>query len=204
MQARLDKKESDTNATILGAACAGDAFAWEELVRRYHGAVRAAVGSYRLRPADTADAVQNTWLRLLERGATIRNPEMLGGWLTTTARRECLALIRRQQAECPRATIDTGQPAADPTPEAAVITSEARRHVRSATNTLSDRQRTLIDALYYHPVGSYADVGRHTGMPIGSVGPTHLRAIRCLRHRLSDLRPEGWTDRLPDHQRDQR
>jgi RNA polymerase sigma factor (sigma-70 family) len=188
MQERLDK-ESDTNATILGAACAGDASAWEELVRRYHGAVRAAVGSYRLKPADTADAVQNTWLRLLERGATIRNPEMLGGWLTTTARRECLALIRRQQAEYPRATIDTGQPAADPTPEAAVITSEAQRHVRSATNTLSDRQRRLIDALYLHPVGSYADVGRHTGMPIGSVGPTHLRAIRCLRHRLSDLRP---------------
>jgi hypothetical protein len=28
-------------------------------------------------------------------------------------------------------------------------------------------------------------------MPIGSIGPTHQRAIRCLRHRLPDLRPEG-------------
>jgi RNA polymerase sigma factor (sigma-70 family) len=189
MQTRLDKA-SDTNATILRAARAGDASAWEELIRRYHGAVHAAVGSYRLKPADTADAIQNTWLRLLEHAATIRNPEMLGGWLTTTARRECLALIRRHRAERPVASIDTCQPAPDPTPEAAVVNSEARRHVRSATNTLSDRQRTLIDALYYHPVGSYADVGRHTGMPIGSVGPTHLRAIRCLRHRLSDLGPE--------------
>jgi Sigma-70 region 2 len=89
MQARLDKA-SDTNATVLGAACAGDASAWDELVRRYHGAVRSAVGSYRLKPADTADAIQNTWLRLFERAATIRNPDMLGGWLTTTARRECL------------------------------------------------------------------------------------------------------------------
>ena len=52
MQTRLDKA-SDTNATIHGAACAGDAAAWEELVRRYNGAVRAAVGSYRLKPADT-------------------------------------------------------------------------------------------------------------------------------------------------------
>jgi RNA polymerase sigma factor (sigma-70 family) len=190
MQARLDKA-SETNATILGAACAGDASAWDELVRRYHGAVRSAVGSYRLKPADTADAIQNTWLRLFERATTIRNPDMLGGWLTTTARRECLAIIRRQRAERPLATIDSGQPAPDPTPEAAAITAEAQRHVRLATDTLSDRQRTLIDALYYHPVGSYADVRRHTGMPIGSIGPTHLRAIRCLRHRLSDLRPEG-------------
>jgi RNA polymerase sigma factor (sigma-70 family) len=145
MQARLDQA-SDTNATILGAACAGDASAWDELVRRYHGAVRSAVGSYRLKPADTADAIQNTWLRLFERAATIRNPDMLGGWLTTTARRECLALIRRQRAERPLATIDSGQPAPDPTPEAAVIIAEAQRHVRSATDTLSDRQRTLIDA----------------------------------------------------------
>jgi len=190
VQARLDDAD-DTNATILGAACAGDASAWDELVRRYRGAVRAAVGSYRLKPADAADAVQNTWLRLFERAATIRSPEMLGGWLTTTARRECLALIRRQRAERPVATIDIGQPAPDPTPEAAMVTAEAQRHVRLATDTLSDRQRTLIDALYYHPVGSYADVGRHTGMPIGSIGPTHQRAIRCLRHRLPDLRPEG-------------
>jgi RNA polymerase sigma factor (sigma-70 family) len=190
VQARLDDAY-DTNATILGAACAGDASAWDELVRRYHGAVRAAVGSYRLKPADTADAIQNTWLRLFERAATIRNPDTLGGWLTTTARRECIALIRRQRAERPLATIDIGQPAPDPTPEAAVITAEAQRHVRLATDTLSDRQRTLIDALYYHPVGSYADVRRHTGMPIGSIGPTHQRAIRCLRHRLPDLRPEG-------------
>lgn len=190
MQARLDDAY-DTNATILGAACAGDASAWDELVRRYRGAVRAAVGSYRLKPADAADAIQNTWLRLFERAATIRSPEMLGGWLTTTARRECLALIRRQRAERPVATIDIGQPAPDPTPEAAMVTAEAQRHVRLATDTLSDRQRALIDALYYHPVGSYADVGRHTGMPIGSIGPTHQRAIRCLRHRLPDLRPEG-------------
>jgi len=190
VQARLDDAY-DTNATILGAACAGDASAWDELVRRYRGAVRAAVGSYRLKPADAADAIQNTWLRLFERAATIRSPEMLGGWLTTTARRECLALIRRQRAERPVATIDIGQPAPDPTPEAAMVTAEAQRHVRLATDTLSDRQRTLIDALYYHPVGSYADVGRHTGMPIGSIGPTHQRAIRCLRHRLPDLRPEG-------------
>jgi hypothetical protein len=72
-----------------------------------------------------------------------------------------------------------------------VITAEAQRHPRSATDTFSDRQRTLIDPLYYHPAGSYADGGRHTGMPIGSVGPTHLRAIRCLRHRLSDLQPDS-------------
>ena len=68
-----------------------------------------------------------------------------------------------------------------------MITAEAQRYVRLATDMLSDRLRTLINALYYHPVGSYADIGHHTGVPIGSIGPTHLRAMRCLRHRLRDL-----------------
>jgi RNA polymerase sigma factor (sigma-70 family) len=185
MPTRLDKT-IDANATILGAACDGDTAAWDELIRRYRGAVRAAVGSYHLNPADAADAIQSTWLRLFEHAATIRNPEMLGGWLKTTARRECLALLRRRRAERPLATIDTGQPSPDPTPEAVVITSETQRQVRSATNMLSDRQRVLIDALYFRPVGSYAEVAHNTAMPIGSIGPTHLRAIRCLRQRLAD------------------
>ena len=120
--------------------------AWDEIVHRYAGAVRAAVASYRLNPADSADAVQNTWLRLFEHATSIREPEKLGGWLATTARRECLAQIRRQHIEYPLATIDVGQPSPDPTPEATVIICEARRHVRLATDALSARPRALIDA----------------------------------------------------------
>lgn len=54
---------------------------------------------------------------------------------------------------------------------------------------LSARSRILINALYYHPCGSYADVARHTGMPIGSIGPTRLRTLRCLRTSLHQLLP---------------
>ena len=65
--------------TVLQAARAGDKTAWEELVHRYDGAVRATVASYRLAPADAADVAQNTWLRLVEHAASIRDPEKLGG-----------------------------------------------------------------------------------------------------------------------------
>lgn len=178
-----------SNAALLGAVGNGDNTAWDEIVRRYEGVVRATVATYRLAPADAADAIQNTWLRLFEHAATVRDPEKLGGWLTTTARRECLALIRHQRIEHPSDTINTDLRCADPTPEAVVITAETRRHVRLATNALSARSRILINALYYHPCGSYADVARHTGMPIGSIGPTRLRTLRCLRTSLHQLLP---------------
>ena len=75
--------------------------AWEELVARYQGLVHAVVGSFRLQEADVADAVQNTWLRALERLDTVRDPQCLGGWLATVARRECLALLARASRESP-------------------------------------------------------------------------------------------------------
>ena len=173
------------NAVLLTAARAGDKTAWDGIIRRYDGAVRAAVASYRPTPADAADAIQNTWLRLLEHNATIRNPEKLGGWLMTTARRECLAQIRHQRTERPLATIDTDQPSPEPTPETMAIRTETRRHLRSATDALSSRPRALIDALYYRPCSNYTEVAHHTGMPIGSIGPTRLRTLRCLRRHLT-------------------
>jgi RNA polymerase sigma factor (sigma-70 family) len=185
MSTCLDQAADDDNAAVLTAALNGDTAAWEEILRRYERTVRAAVACYRPTPADAADAVQNTWLRLFERASTIRDPERLGGWLATTARREYLALLRHQRSECPSATIDAERGATEPTPEALAILAETRRRVRRATEALPARPRALIDALYYLPCSSYADIARHTGMPIGSIGPTRLRTLRCLRRHIT-------------------
>jgi RNA polymerase sigma factor (sigma-70 family) len=187
MQTPLDNIADASNVVVLDAARAGDATAWNEIVCRYQGVVRAAVVSCRLNPVDATDAIQNTWLRLFEHAATIRNPERLGGWLTTTAKRECLAFIRRYRIEHPLAPLGTEQPSQEPTPEAIAITVDTRARVRRATSALSGRSRTLIDALYYRPRGSYADIARYTGIPVGSIGPTCLRTMRCLRRELNDL-----------------
>ncbi|MGB6162447.1 MAG: sigma-70 family RNA polymerase sigma factor, partial [Pseudonocardiaceae bacterium] len=67
-----------------------DPAAWEEIVRRYGKFVSVTVRSFRLQDADALDAVQMTWLRLAENAHRVQLPERLGGWLATTARRECL------------------------------------------------------------------------------------------------------------------
>jgi RNA polymerase sigma factor (sigma-70 family) len=185
MQTRIDPVAANLNAAVLAAARAGDKAAWEEIVHRYDRLVRAAVATYRATPTDAADAIQNTWLRLFEHAATIQDPEKLGGWLATTARRECLALIRRQRNEHPVGAIDTGPPAPEPTPEAMAILAETRRQVRLAAEALPPRPRALIDALYYRPCSSYAEVAHQLGMPIGSIGPTRRRTLHCLRHRIT-------------------
>jgi RNA polymerase sigma factor (sigma-70 family) len=181
----VERAEMSTT-DVLRAATSGDRLAWEELISRYHRMVRCAIASFRLNETDAADAEQNTWVRLLENAPAIRDPERLGGWLATTAARECLALIRRSRREVASETVDLEPSAPSRTPEAVVITDETRRAVRTAVAGLGGRQGQLIDALFFQPGLSYAQVAHQTGTPSGSIGPTRARALKGLRHTLRD------------------
>jgi RNA polymerase sigma factor (sigma-70 family) len=174
-----------STAQLVRDACDGRPEAWRELASRYEGLVRAVVGSYRLQEADFADAVQNTWLRALERLHSVRNPDSLGGWLTTVARRECLALLARSRREAPTGVADDQLVVEDPGPEALVLAEEARRAVAHAVTELPVKPRELVNALFSTPEPNYAEVSRQMGLPIGSIGPTRQRALRTLRCGLA-------------------
>lgn len=174
-----------STAQLVRDACDRHPEAWRELASRYEGLVRAVVGSYRLQEADFADAVQNTWLRALERLHSVRNPDSLGGWLTTVARRECLALLARSRREAPTGVADDQLVVEDPGPEALVLAEEARRAVAHAVTELPVKPRELVNALFSTPEPNYAEVSRQMGLPIGSIGPTRQRALRTLRCGLA-------------------
>src|SRR3954447_17421601 len=146
---------------LVALARAGDQRAWREIMIRYGGLVRAVVGSFRLQEADAADTVQHVWMRAVEGLDSVREPERLGGWLRTTARRECLtdatATVRTHPDRLlPDAPIDPppARPRAPaliappPAPGAVLLQDGARRAVRSAVDHLEGRRRRLIDALF--------------------------------------------------------
>ncbi|HLU55102.1 MAG TPA: sigma-70 family RNA polymerase sigma factor [Pseudonocardia sp.] len=176
-----------STAQLVAEACNRRPEAWRELTARYEGLVRAVVGSYRLQEADFADAVQNTWLRALERLHTVRDPDSLGGWLTTVARRECLALLARSRREAPTCVDEDQLVVEDPGPEAQVLAEEVRRAVAHAVTELPVKPRALVNALFSTPEPNYAEVSRQMGLPIGSIGPTRQRALRTLRCGLARL-----------------
>ncbi len=174
----------------------GDAVAWEEVLGQYGTLVSATVRTFRLQDADARDAVQATWLRLAENAHRVQWSEQLGseqlaGWLVTTARCECLRILR--QAERTPGSVGT---VADPSvgPEQRLIEAEAARMLWEFVEELSPRQRTLLRALFTDPPRPYADVARDAGIPTGAVGPTRARALRQLRGRLGErgLGPGAW------------
>lgn len=172
---------------LLARASDGDPAAWEELVRRYSSLVLATVRSFRLQDADALDAAQTTWLRLAENAHRVLWPERLGGWLTTTARNECLRILR-QAKPTPDLIETVADTVADPSvgPEQRAIEADAARTLWNLVEELSPRQRTLLRALFTDHPQPYSEVARAAGIPPGAIGPTRKRALRQLRDRLNE------------------
>jgi RNA polymerase sigma factor (sigma-70 family) len=174
---------ADDNGRLLAAAAAGDQGAWDELVARFSGLLWSVARGYRLNTADTGDAVQTTWLRLVENLDRIHDPERLAGWLATTVRNECLRLLRKAGRECPGPVLEW----VDELPDAAapldanLLTDERDAALWRALATISQRCQRLLRVLMASPPPPYVAVAAAVDMPIGSIGPSRQRCLDQLR-----------------------
>ncbi len=177
----------DSVASLLLRIRDSDAAAWDEIFRRYGKLVSSTVRSFRLQEADALDAAQMTWLRLAENAHRVQFPERLGGWLATTARRECLHILR-QVKPIPGLTDITPDTVADPSvgPEQHVIDADTAQALQKLVSELSPLRRTLVRMLFTDHPRSYAEVAQTAGIPPGGIGPTRARALRQLRDKLHE------------------
>ncbi|MGH3870813.1 MAG: RNA polymerase sigma factor [Pseudonocardiaceae bacterium] len=171
-------------ARVAASGC-DDGIAWDEVLRRYGKLVSATVRSFRLQDADALDAMQMTWLRLAENGHRVRCSERLAGWLATTARRECLCILR-QSKRTPVPVDVMADAVADPSmsPEQSLIDIDVARTLWQFVEELPSRQCILLHALFTDCPRPYIEVARSVGIPAGAIGPTRARALRQLRRRL--------------------
>ncbi|MBM3677372.1 MAG: sigma-70 family RNA polymerase sigma factor [Actinobacteria bacterium] len=173
--------------TTLSAAAAGSTTAWDALVERYSGLVWSVARAHRLSHADAADVVQTTWLRLVENLDRIRDPDKVGAWLATTARRECLRAIRLKARQELTGDIDLfEEPVADPIDEPILI-EERDGLLWRAFRTLGDRCQELLRLLAAPTEPSYEEISAALDMPIGAIGPTRGRCLEQLRVRLAGM-----------------
>lgn len=173
-------------AALVVRAAAGDQGAYDAIVERFAGLVWRIARSHRLSNADAADVSQTVWLRLVEQLDRIREPERIGAWLATTARHECLAVLRKGARAVP--TDDIAFEAATPV-SLAVPAADAGRiealeqhvAVRAAFVELDERCRMLLSLLHTDPPASYEEITAAMAMPVGSIGPTRQRCLEKLR-----------------------
>jgi len=167
----------------LDALAAGDDATWQTTVRRYEGLLRSAARVVLRSDSDVDEAVQRTWVLLLRNAARINDPQCLPGWLSTTARREALAILRGQQRAVPSEDVADQVAAHDPDMAAALMEQELRAALDRAVQTLPDTQRRIVEALLREPE-SYDALSQELGIPRGSLGPLRGRAVKALRAQL--------------------
>jgi RNA polymerase sigma factor (sigma-70 family) len=174
-------RRSAAAAQIVARIRAGETAAWDELVATYSGLIRAVGRSHRLSDPDVADVVQTTWMRTFEHVERLQQPDRLPAWLVTVARRESLRLLRNGKrcvsvepdalADIP----DTGSV------DATLLAEERDAQLWRAVESLPQRQKQTLTLLAKNPDASYEAIGSALGMPVGSIGPTRLRALSRLR-----------------------
>lgn len=187
----LDVEQASV-AGLVRAAASGQDWAWQQLVGRFGGLIASVGWRYGLSAADVSELQQTTWLRLVEHIGGIRQPERVGGWLATTARRESLQILRR--AGRYTTGVDdflSGLPSDDVVePDAGPVLEEQSAALRAAWGRLKPRCQRLLSLLVADDVTAYRDLSTMLDMPIGSIGPTRAR---CLEHLRRLVEEEGVT-----------
>ncbi len=189
------------DAALVRRCRAGDAAAWEALVRRYQRVVHGIARSSGLDEQLGADVFQTVFLRLLQHLPRIAEPERLQAWLVTTAKRE--SWLQRQRSrrlvswngvdsdeaggvgddhgDAPRAQYPGQRADAAPGPEATVEHWQQLAQVQLGLQRLDPRCRQLLQALFHAEAPGYELIARRLDMPVGSIGPTRSRCLAKLR-----------------------
>ena len=139
---------------------------------------------------DASDVVQTTWLRLVEHLGRLQDPERVGAWLATTARRECLRTLRHSARQVPTEELpETGRRSAHL--DAALLVEERDRALWQAFGGLSERCQTLLRILVADPPAELRRdrPPRWTCRSGASVRP----AQRCLERLRGLAEGEGVT-----------
>ena len=170
---------------LVTRARRGDKQAWDEIVERYAPLIWSICRRYRLVGADAEDVGQMVWLHLVDQLDNLRDPAALPGWLATTARRECLRVLRAA-ARLPQATGPLTDTDNMPDPEAVsaeheLLVAERNAALREAFCDLPPGCQQLMALLTADPPVPYAEISARLGIPIGSIGPSRSRCLARLR-----------------------
>jgi RNA polymerase sigma factor (sigma-70 family) len=168
-----------TAGELVAQARTGDSSAWDELVARYTGLLWSIARASGLPQPAAEDAVQATWLRLVQRIDTLWEPESVGSWLATVCRNECRALHGAHVLGPP-----PDQPDPAPGPEDICVDRDRLSHVVQALHAMPDRCRGMLRLLAAS--ASYSEVSAALNLPMGSIGPTRARCLRRLKGALGE------------------
>ncbi len=163
----------------------GDASGLDDLVRLMTPVLWQVARACSLAQTEAEDVVQTTWVAFVRSSGRLRDAQSVGGWLTTTARREAWRVSRSGG----RTTVVEDVALEQVVPRQASAEAEAIGHdeddtLWAAVAALDPRCQMLLRIVAFADRPDYAGIARDLDMPVGSIGPTRMRCLRKLRELL--------------------
>lgn len=196
-----------TDADLVRRCLDGDRLGWADLLARYGDLIYGLFHRAGLDKTSAADGFQEVSILLWKSLKKLRRAESLVPWIATTTKRIAWRMKQRSRSRADR-DASVARPEADTGggPDETVAQLEEEQRVRDALQSLGERCRRLLAALYFQPgEGGYDEIAERLGIPRGSIGPTRQRCLEGLRRELlargfpedgggappSDVSPEG-------------
>ncbi|RNI25309.1 RNA polymerase sigma factor [Flexivirga caeni] len=166
---------------------AGESRGLDDLVRLLTPVLWHVVRAYGLDRHHAEDVIQTTWLTLVRRHESIRQPQAVSSWIIITARREAWRASRDATAATPMQdeVLATRVPDVE-SAESRAVANDAHVRLWRAVDSLGDRCRRLLRVIAFDDRPDYAGLAEELAMPIGSIGPTRGRCLNKLRDALRE------------------
>jgi RNA polymerase sigma-70 factor (ECF subfamily) len=181
----VDLTQRSRERELVLAAQAGDEVAFADLVRAHERRAYAVARSIVLTHEDAEDAVQEGFLHAYRALYRFLPDQAFGAWLHRIVANAALDITRRRKVRDADALSETiASPFRDP-----AESSELRRRLEVALQTLSSRQRSVI---VLHDVEGYkhSEIGKILGIPEGTARSDLHHARARLREVLGAVRSE--------------
>lgn len=174
-------------AALMARAQAGDARAYEALLRECLPLLRAVCRARLREPAEAEDAVQDTLLSLHRVRHTYDPARPFRPWLMAIAERRVADRLRRlarQRGLTP--PVEEAEEPREPGPgaEQTLADRQDTARLREAAQGLPPAQHTAVMLTKIEEL-SLAEASRRSGMSVGALKVATHRALHALRRRLS-------------------
>lgn len=174
----------DDDAALVSRARAGDASAFEEIVRRHQRRVYAAARRIVRRHEEADDVTQEAFLKAWRALDRFELGRPFGPWVARIAVHVALDRVRSPRwHERPLPEDHDETPSAAPSPERALRDAEAAATLEEALGALPPEQRAVF-ALRTLEEMTCPEIARELGLPEGTVMSRLFRARDRLRALL--------------------
>jgi RNA polymerase sigma factor (sigma-70 family) len=180
-------------AELIRRHRAGDARAMSEIVSCVGPWLHHVAFSCGLSRHSADDVVQSTMESVLAHLPSLRDPACGLAWMSIIARREAIRVSREERRIDPVGDPEALQVEVDVAdPERIAMAHLARDVLLRAIARLPERQRGLLQVLFFGDTNDYATIASRLDIPIGSIGPTRQRGLKKVRDLL--VADRDWDD----------